>query len=234
MPAEVDAMQGNRSVTELVTRARNDDQQAWNALVKLYAPLIWSICRRYRLTGADAGDVGQSVWLHLVDHLDNLRDPSTLAGWLATTTRRECLRVLRTAQRSLAAASVIDAENIPDHRTGIAEEELLRAERYAALHEALTHLPPRCQLLIALLTADPPVPNAQISATLGIPIGSIGPTRSRCLTELRRYPAIAALINAEAASTESETLARPEANAHAPRQRQACAPPTSPSRPTPT
>jgi len=107
-------------------------------------------------------------------------------------------------------------------------------QRHAALHEALTHLPPRCKLLIALLTADPPVPYAQISATLGIPIGSIGPTRSRCLTELRRYPAIAALINAEAASTESETLARPEASAHAPRQRQACAPPTSPSRPTPT
>jgi len=197
-------MHGNRSVTELVTRARNDDQQAWNALVKRYAPLIWSICRRYRLTGADAGDVGQSVWLHLVDHLDNLRDPSALAGWLATTTRRECLRVLRTAQRSPAAASVIDAENIPGQRTGIAEEELLRAERHAALHEALTHLPPHGQLLIALLTADPPVPYAQISATLGIPIGSIGPTRSRCLTELRRYPAIAALINAEAASTESE------------------------------
>ena len=61
MPAEVDAMQCNRSVTELVTRARNDDQQAWNALVKRYAPLIWSICRRYRLTGADAGDVGSGT-----------------------------------------------------------------------------------------------------------------------------------------------------------------------------
>jgi RNA polymerase sigma factor (sigma-70 family) len=185
-------------VTDLVTRARNGDQQAWNALVEQYAPLIWSICRRYRLAGAGADDVGQSVWLHLVDHLGNLRDPAALAGWLATTTRRECLRVLRTAQRPPAAASVIDAENIPDQHTGIAEQELLRAERHAALREALKHLPARCQQLIALLTEDPPMPYDQISARLGIPVGSIGPTRSRCLAKLRRHPAIAALTNAEA------------------------------------
>ncbi len=174
-------------------------------LVERYAPLIWSICRRYRLAGADADDVGQIVWLHLVDHLGNLRDPAALAGWLATTTQRECLRVLRTAQRPPAAASVFDAENIPDQRTGIAEQEVLRAERHAALREALTHLPVRCQQLIALLTEDPPVPYAQISATLRIPVGSIGPTRSRCLAKLRRHPAIAALTNAEATCTEGET-----------------------------
>ena len=118
-------MYGQRPVTDLATRARNGDQQAWNALVERYAPLIWSICRRYRLAGADADDVGQIVWLHLVDHLGNLRDPAALAGWLATTTQRECLRVLRTAQRPPAAASVFDAENIPDQRTGIAEQEVL-------------------------------------------------------------------------------------------------------------
>lgn len=194
----------DRSVTDLVRRASNDDQQAWNALVERYAPLTWSICRRYRLAGPDANDVSQSVWLHLIDKIGHLRDPAALAGWIATTTQRECLRVLRTAKRPPAAASVIDAENIPDQHTGIAEEELLRAERHAALRGALTHLPPRCQQLIALLTEDPPVPYAQISATLDIPVGSIGPTRSRCLAKLRRHPAIAALINAEAASAESE------------------------------
>ena len=193
MPAEVDAMQCNRSVTELVTRARNDDQQAWNALVKLYAPLIWSICRRYRLTGADAGDVGQSVWLHLVDHLDNLRDPSTLAGWLATTTRRECGRVIRAAHRPRAVVGAFDAENIPDQHAETAEQELLAAERHAALRQAIAGLPPAGQRLIALLAADPPVPYAQISARLGIPVGSIGPTRRRCLDRMRRHPAIAAL-----------------------------------------
>ena len=76
------------SVTDLVTRAKNGEQQAWDALVERYAPLIWSICRRYRLEAADAEDVGQSVWLKLVTHLDHLRDSAALPGWLATTTRR--------------------------------------------------------------------------------------------------------------------------------------------------
>ena len=85
-------------VTDLVSRARNGDKQAWDALVGRYAPLIWSICRKYELRGADAEDVGQSVWLHLVDHLDRVRDPAALPGWLATTARRECARVLRAAR----------------------------------------------------------------------------------------------------------------------------------------
>ncbi len=80
---------------ELVTRARNGDRPAWDALVDRYAPLIWAICRRYRLDVGDAEDVGQSVWLHLLEQLDRLRDPAALAGWLATTARRECIRVLR-------------------------------------------------------------------------------------------------------------------------------------------
>jgi len=77
-------------VQELVSRARNGDRQAWDALVSRFAPMIWSICRKYGLGEADAGDAGQSVWLHLVDHLDRVRDPAALPGWLATTTRREC------------------------------------------------------------------------------------------------------------------------------------------------
>ena len=77
-------------ITELVTRARRGDKQAWDEIVERYAPLIWSICRQYRLGDADAEDVGQMVWLHLVDHLDDLRDPAALPGWLVTTTRRQC------------------------------------------------------------------------------------------------------------------------------------------------
>jgi len=184
-------------VTDLVTRARNDDKQAWDALVERYAPLIWSICRRHRLSGADAEDVGQSVWLQLVDHLDKVRDPAALPGWLATTTRRECARVLRAACGPRAAGYQLDAETIPADQAEVAEQ-LLTAERHAALLEAVAYLSPRCQELIALLIQDPPVPYATISAKLGIPIGSIGANRSRCLDRLRRHPAIAALINAEA------------------------------------
>jgi RNA polymerase sigma factor (sigma-70 family) len=198
MTAEAGLIRGERTVTELVTRAGSGDKQAWDALVERYAPLIWSICRRYQLSGADAADAGQSVWLHLVDQLGNLRDPATLAGWLAITTQRECLRVLR-AQRPPTATSLTGTSNIAGQHTEIAKQELLRAERHAALREAFTRLPPRCQQLLALLVHDPPLPHAQISATLGIPAGNIGPLRSRCLHKLRSDPVITALIDSEAA-----------------------------------
>jgi RNA polymerase sigma factor (sigma-70 family) len=184
-------------VTDLVIRVRNGDQLAWDALVERYAPLIWSICRRYRLGGADAEDVGQSVWVHLVDQLDRLRDPAALPGWLATTTRRECVRVLRAARGPDTARQVLDAENIPDEQVVTAEQELLVAERHAALRGAFIELPSCCQRLIVLLTEDPPVPYSEISARLGIAVGSIGPNRGRCLDKLRRHPAVAALINAD-------------------------------------
>jgi len=112
-------------VIDLVTRARSGDGQAWAALVERYITLIWSICRRHRLGDADAADVGQSVWLQLIDHLDEIRDPAALPGWLATVTRRECLRVLGPARGPLAAGYVLDAETIPDERAGTAEQELL-------------------------------------------------------------------------------------------------------------
>jgi RNA polymerase sigma factor (sigma-70 family) len=197
MTAEAGPRLSDPPVTDLVTRARNGEQQAWNAIVERYAPLIWSICRRYRLAGADADDAGQAVWLHLVDQLDNIRDPAALPGWLATTTRRECGRFVRAARKTQPAAYAPDVGTIPDEQAPMAEDELLVAERHAALREAFTRLPPRCQQLIALLIEDPPVPYAQISARLGIPAGSIGPCRARCLDKLRGHPAVAALINTE-------------------------------------
>ena len=202
-------MRDDPQVTDLVTRARNCDQQAWNALVERYAPLIWSICRRHQLSHADTEDVGQVVWLRLVDQLDNLRDPAALPGWLATTTRRECFRVQRAAGRLSAGRQVLDAENIPDEQAAAADHELLVAERNGALREAFSRLPPGSQRLLALLIADPPVRYAEISARLSISVGSIGPSRSRCLDKLRRDPAIAALINTEAASAIGEIHGQP-------------------------
>jgi RNA polymerase sigma factor (sigma-70 family) len=196
--AEAGLIRSKRTLTDLVTRAGSGDEQAWDALVERYAPLIWSICRRYRLSGADAADAGQGVWLQLVDQLGNLRDPAALAGWLATATQRECLRVLR-AQRPPTATSVTGTGSIADQHTEIAEQELPRAERHTALREAFTRLPPRCQQLLALLIHDPPLPYAQISATLGIPACGIGPLRSRYLYKLRSDPVITALIGSEAA-----------------------------------
>jgi RNA polymerase sigma factor (sigma-70 family) len=183
-------------ITDLVTRARTGDRQAWDTLVERYAPLIWRICGRHRL-GADAEDISQSVWLQLVGQLGKIRDPAALPGWLASTTRRECLRMLGAARGPLADGCVVDAEAIPDEQARTAEEELLVAERHAVLREAFRDLPPRERQLILLLIEDPPVPYAEISARLGIPIGSIGPTRRRCLDKLRRHPAIAALIDTD-------------------------------------
>jgi RNA polymerase sigma factor (sigma-70 family) len=190
-------MSNNQPITDLVTRARNGNRQAWDALVERYAPLIWSICRRHQLADADARDVGQNVWLRLVDQLGALREPAALPGWLATTTRRECGRMLRAARAPQATGYELDAETLPDEHAVTAEQQLLVAERHAALREALLDLSPAGQQLITLLAADPPVPYAEISARLGIPVGSIGPTRRRCLEKLRQHPAITELITAQ-------------------------------------
>ena len=192
---DADPVRGNPLAT-LVMRARNGDERAWAALVDRYAPLIWSICRQHRLGDADAADVGQNVWLHLVDQLGKIRDPAALPGWLVTTTRRECGRISRSAPVTQATGYALDAAHIPDDQASAAEQ-LLVAERHAALRQALVRLPPCCQRLLALLTEDPPIPYSEISAALGIPVGSIGPTRLRCLDKLRRQPVIAALIDAE-------------------------------------
>jgi RNA polymerase sigma factor (sigma-70 family) len=185
-------------VTSLVTKARDGDKQAWDRLVERYAPLIWSVCRRYRLGDADAEDVCQAVWLRLVEHLNDLRNPDALPGWLTTTTRRECCRILH-AQGKLADGQVL--ENMPDEQNAMAEHDLLAAERNAALREAFGRLPQGYQRLLAMLITDPPVPYREISARLGIPVGSIGPKRHRYLDRLRRDPAIAGLIGAEAAGS---------------------------------
>jgi RNA polymerase sigma factor (sigma-70 family) len=202
-------MRDDMLVTDLVTRARTGDKQAWDALVEGYAPLVWAICRRYRLGTADAADAGQSVWLHLVEQLGNLRDPAALPGWLATTTGRECARVLRAAHHPQAAALLPDPGHLADEHAELPERELLAAERHATLRAALTCLPPRGQRLLTLLTCDPPIPYAQISATLGIPVGSIGPLRARYLHMLRNCPAIAALISADATPPANQQYRQP-------------------------
>lgn len=178
------------SVVELVARARTGDQDAWDRIVERYAPLVWSVCRRFRLTGADAEDVGACVWLRLVEGLQTLREPAALPGWLATTTSRECMYLLRGRKRQVP---VDDDERIVDETGEAADEWLLVQERQIALRDALGTLPDRCRRLLAMLFADPPTPYAEISAALGIAVGSIGSIRARCLDRLRASPGLAAL-----------------------------------------
>jgi RNA polymerase sigma factor (sigma-70 family) len=186
-------MRDDPSVVALVIRARGGDKRAWDEIVERYAPLVWSICRNHRLSEHDAADVGQTVWLRLVEQLRALREPAALAGWLATTTRRECLRVLH-ATRDRQHLDELDAETTADVDAAMVDQELLAAERDAALREAFAQLPSRCQRLLSLLMEDPPLPYAEIGARLQMPVGGIGPNRARCLDRLRRSPVLAVLI----------------------------------------
>jgi RNA polymerase sigma factor (sigma-70 family) len=193
-------MDDDPPVAGLVARARIGDNDAWDQLVERYAPLLWSICGDYGLSHPDAADVCQRVWMYLVEQLPAIRRPEALPGWLVTTTRRECVRLLGAARRCSPLEDPLDAAGAgqAEGQEGTAvDRALLAAERDAALREAFQQLRPECRRLLALLIQDPPVPYAEISAKLGIPVGSIGPTRARCLSHLRRSPALAALIDGE-------------------------------------
>jgi len=194
------------TVIALVTRAAGSDPTAWDEIVERYGPLVWSICARFRLSNHDREDVGQNVWLLLVEQLGKLREPAALPGWLATTTHRECLRVVTAARKSERLGTELDdALQFVDNT--VIDEEILMAERNAALRAALAELPPRCQLLLGMLTSDPPSSYAKISATLQIPVGSIGPQRARCLERLRKSSALAGLGETDLDWAEGDTHA---------------------------
>jgi RNA polymerase sigma factor (sigma-70 family) len=180
------------TVVALVNRAAGGDSAAWEEIVERYGPLVWSICARFQLSNHDREDVGQNVWLLLVEQLGKLREPAALPGWLATTTHRECLRVVTAARKSERLGTGLDdALQFVDNT--IIDEEILMAERNAALRAAFAELAPKCQRLLAMLTSDPPSSYAEISATLQVPVGSIGPQRARCLERLRKSSALAGL-----------------------------------------
>jgi RNA polymerase sigma factor (sigma-70 family) len=185
----------NLSVIELVARVADGDQAAWDEIVERYSPLVWSICVRFRLSRQDIDDVGQTIWLLLVEQIGKLREPAALPGWLATTTRRECLRVIALSHRHEHQSMPLDDQMPADPAAALIEDEVIAAERDAALQAAFSELPEGCRELLSMLISDPPHNYADISATLGIAVGSIGPTRARCLERLRRSPHLAAFLS---------------------------------------
>ena len=201
-------MRDDPSVTALVCRVRDGDQVAWDELIERYSPLVWSICVRYQLARHDIDDVGQSVWLLLVEQIGRLREPAALPGWLATTTRRECLRILRAARRPDQVELPPEGQLPSDPDAAMIEQEIIVAERDAALRAAFAELPPGCHELLSMLMSDPPCAYADISATLGIPVGSIGPTRARCLNRLRRSPHLTAVLGEPERSIEVKGTGR--------------------------
>ena len=184
-------MRDDPTVVALVTRAAGGDPTAWEEIVERYAPLVWSICARFQLSTHDREDVGQKVWLLLVEQLGKLREPAALPGRIATATHRECLRVVTAARKSERRRTLDDALQFVDNT--IIDEEILMAELNAALRAAFAELPPKCRRLLAMLTSDPPCSYAEISEKLQIPMGSIGPQRARCLERLRKSSALSGL-----------------------------------------
>jgi len=177
------------SVADLLARADAGDQDAWNALVDRYTNLLWSVARAHRLSDANAGDVVQTTWLRLVENLGRIQDPERLPGWLVTTTRRECLRILSRAGREVLGGTDDAALDVVDERAPGLDTRLLTQERDAALWRCFEALSERCQRLLRVLMAAEAPAYAEVSAALGMPIGSIGPTRMRCLDRLRQLTA---------------------------------------------
>jgi RNA polymerase sigma factor (sigma-70 family) len=171
-------------VAALVRRAAGGDHWAWERLVDQYARLIWSLTRDFKLAESDAADVFQATWLRLLEHIDRLEQPARVGSWLAATARNECLRSIAARKKVMLVHDDVTLKDGVAHEPEI-DEGLLREERARDVRDALSRLPWRWRRLVEMLMADPPVPYTEISDQLGLPVGSIGPTRGRCLERLR-------------------------------------------------
>jgi RNA polymerase sigma factor (sigma-70 family) len=169
-------------VEDRVRLARTGDPEAWSELVRRFEGMLRAVVRTYRLPGSDAADVVQTTWLKLAENLDRLQEPSRVGAWLATTARRECVRTLRNLTRELP-----DEQPEPLDREAVSiDRRILLADRDSGLWSAFSRLPARDQRLLRLLVAEPQPSYDDIGSALGMPVGSIGPTRGRALERLRR------------------------------------------------
>jgi RNA polymerase sigma factor (sigma-70 family) len=167
-----------------VRQAATGDIRAWNRLVDQYSRLIWSITASFKLGESDAADVAQTTWMRLIEHIDRIEQPARVGAWLAATARNECLRHIAARKRIVLVHEDSEFDGVDQHGPAV-DEVLLASERAHDVRQAMTHLPAQWQQLMEMLMADPPISYAEISDQLGLPIGSIGPTRGRCLAKLR-------------------------------------------------
>jgi RNA polymerase sigma factor (sigma-70 family) len=179
-------------IASLMKAARDGDHDALGHIVAELSPVLWHVARAAGLSSGDAEDVMQTTWTALVTHLGSVRDPGALIGWLVVTTRREAWRVRETGRRQLPA----DAEwlsTMPDPGPG-SEDQVIISEQRQALWAAVRRLSPRCQELIRIVAFVPRPDYRTVAAELGMPAGSIGPTRGRCLAKLRALLGTHALL----------------------------------------
>lgn len=185
------------SLADLVLGAQRDDAAAWRELIERFTPLVVAITRGYRLSVEDAQDVRQMVWFKLFENIAKLREPQALPGWIRTTTKREALRQLKAGGRTQAMdpsmlASLVRAASEP-----AVDTELLRVERERAVNDGLNEIEPQHRTLLILLHADERPSYQAIGKTLGMPTGSIGPTRARGLQKLRRTTSMTAFLGVD-------------------------------------
>jgi RNA polymerase sigma factor (sigma-70 family) len=176
----------------LLRAATAGDQRAWSELVARHSASIKAVARRHRLGAASQDDVVQRTWLRLVEHIDSVRDPAALGGWLTTVARHECLRVLASFRRELPVEEPVAREAVD---VSAVDDALIEDLRRQALHDALDALPEHQQRVLRSLLATPELSYTELSARLGIPIGSIGPTRGRGLARLRRDPRLCGALD---------------------------------------
>jgi RNA polymerase sigma factor (sigma-70 family) len=170
------------AVCELVAAARDGDGAAWTALVRRFEGSLRGIARSYRLPPSDIDDVVQMTWLDLLEAIHRIREPAAIAGWLATTTRRNAMR-----RKNLTREQPSDDPELGEETEhGGPEAAVLAGERSAALLRALAMLPDRHRRLMTVMLAQPALDYQQVGDILDMPVGSIGPIRGRCLERLRR------------------------------------------------
>jgi RNA polymerase sigma factor (sigma-70 family) len=173
----------HEDVSDLVAAARDGDDEAWASLVDRYSGMVWAVARGHRLSHADATDVSQTVWLRLAEHLHRLREPAAVGGWLATVARNESLRLTRQSARTMPTDDPPEPRGLPE--IDFPADTALGDRTVAVLWSAFDQLNDRCRLLLRMLLSDPAPAYLEISAVLAMPVGSIGPTRARCLDRLR-------------------------------------------------
>jgi RNA polymerase sigma factor (sigma-70 family) len=181
----VPASQPDRSerIVRLVSAARQGSEAALGQIVTELSPLLWQVARAAGLSSSDAEDVLQTVWMRLLAHLDDIHTSAALTGWLVTTTRREAWRVSAAARRQVPADTEL-LSMLPDPGPG-SEEQVVLDDQRRILWQAIGQLSPRCQELLRIVAFVPRPDYAAVAAELGMPTGSVGPTRGRCLAKLR-------------------------------------------------
>ena len=176
------AGQDTPSTAELLAAAAAGDEACWARLFEQFSPLVRSVVASYRLDHETAADVCQTVWMRVFEHADRIRQPERLGAWMATTARNEALRCIKRLQRA-RPSGVLEEE--VDSTAPSPDERAVDDETLRDALAAFDCLPEDSKQLMRLLLASPPLPYSEIAARVGRPIGSIGPTRSRCLDALR-------------------------------------------------